>query len=111
MKIDLAQLEFINPILREMALSVEARFGVEFTITSLYRIPKDTPSSTHEVLPLRAIDLRCHDHDLGEAIENYVNSIYQYDPNRTGKKCCMYHSVGNSGYHIHLQVHPNTALR
>lgn len=110
MKIDISNLEFINPILREMAKSVEAHFGVEFTITSLYRIPKGSPTSTHEVLPLRAIDLRCHDHDFGEAVETYVNSIYQYDPNRPSKKCCMYHSAG-SGYHLHLQVHENTELR
>ena len=80
MKIDLKQLEFINPILREMALSVEGHFGVEFTITYLLRLPVGG-SSTHQKLPLRAIDLSCHDNDLGEAIENYVNAIYQFDAN------------------------------
>lgn len=107
MKIDLSQLEFINPILREMALSVEGHFGVEFTVTSLYRIDDN---GVHGQLPLRGIDLSCHDRDLGESVENYVNSIYQYDPNRLSKKCCMYHDAG-SGHHIHLQVHQNTALK
>ena len=106
MKIDLSQLEFIDPILREMALSVEGHFGVEFTITSLYRM---TGAGVHTVLPLRGIDLRCKDYDMGIAVEEYVNSIYQYDPNRMSKKCCMYHDGGN-GYHLHLQVHPNTEL-
>ena len=110
MKIDLSQLEFIDPVLREMALSVESHFGVEFTVTSLYRIPSGTPSSTHEVIPLRAIDLRCHDHDLGESVENYINSIYSYDPNRSSKRCCMYHDAGG-GFHIHLQTHSNTELK
>ena len=110
MKIDIGQLDFINPILREMAKSVEAHFGVEFTVTSLYRIPDGAPSSTHEVLPLRAVDLRCHDDALGFAVQHYVNSIYEYDPDRITKKCCLYHDAGG-GWHIHLQVHPNTRLR
>ena len=110
MKIDLNQLAFVSPVLREMALSTEAHFGCELIITSLYRIPNGIPSSTHEVLPLRALDIRCHDRDFGEAIESYVNAIYQYDPDRPSKRCCLYHDSGG-GYHCHLQVSDKTALK
>ena len=107
MKIDISQLEFINPILREMANSLKTIYGVEFTITSLYRI--DDPG-VHGQLPLRGIDLGCRDDNLGELIEADLNSVYEYDPNRPRKKVCMYHDSGG-GKHLHLQVHPNTRLR
>ena len=107
MKIDISQLEFINPILREMAQSLEHVYGVEFIITSLYRI---NDNGVHGQLPLRGIDLRCRDDNLGELIEADLNSIYEYDPNRSSKKVCMYHDTG-LGKHLHLQVHPNTRLR
>lgn len=107
MKLDLNQLMFVNPILREMALSIEGHYGVEFKITSLYRIDD---SGVHGQLPLRGIDLSCPDADFGDLIESYVNSIYQYDTNRPSKRCAIYHDAG-SGYHIHLQVHPNTRLK
>ena len=109
MRIDLGQIGFISPILREMALSVEEHFGVEFTVTSLLRLPVGG-SSNHQQLPLRAIDLRCHDDALGYAVEEYVNSIYEYDHHRPSKKCCLYHDVGG-GWHLHLQVHHHTRLR
>ena len=104
MKIDIAQLEFINPILREMAQFIEQQTGLEFTITSMYRIG-DT--GVHGQLPLRGLDLRCPNSYIGVEIEQIVNSKYQYDPNRPNMKCCIYHDAG-SGFHIHLQVHPNT---
>jgi len=56
MKIDLVQLEFITPLLREIALAIEERFG-EKTITSLYRIG-DT--GVHGTMPLSGMDLRCN---------------------------------------------------
>jgi hypothetical protein len=55
MQIDLKQLEFIDPKLREIALAVEDEFG-EQVITSLYRIDD---AGVHGTLPLRGIDLRC----------------------------------------------------
>jgi hypothetical protein len=109
MRIDLNQLEFIDPILREMAISVEHHFGVEFTVTSLLRLPVGG-SSNHQQLPLRAIDLRCYDDALGFSVEEYVNSVYEYDYHRPSKKACLFHDVGQ-GWHLHLQVHPNTRLK
>ena len=106
MKLDLAQLEFINPLLRDLALAVEERFG-EKTITSLYRIG-DT--GVHGMLPLRGLDFRCTSQIHGKEVETWVNERWIYDPSRETMKCCLFHSVGQ-GYHLHLQVHPNTIRR
>jgi hypothetical protein len=104
MKIDIRQLEFIDSKLREIALAVEAQFDVDFTITSIYRIGDN---GVHGALPCRGLDLRCRDDHFGRLIEDFVNTHWQYDPERENMKCCMYHDVG-SGKHIHLQTHPNT---
>jgi len=106
MKVDLAQLEFINPLLRELALAVEERFG-EKTITSLYRIGD---KGVHGMLPLCGLDLRCTSQIHGQEVETWVNDKWIYDPSRPGKKCCLFHNAGN-GWHLHLQVHTNTRRR
>jgi len=71
MNIDLQQLEFISPLLRRMVTDLERHYGVEFTVTSLYRM--DNESSVHGQLPLRGVDLRCLDNRMGAIIESYVN--------------------------------------
>jgi len=106
MKIDLNQLEFINLLLRELALAIEERFG-EKTITSLYRIGD---KGVHGTLPLRGIDLRCNSKDHGEEVEQWVNEQWIYNPHDLKRNCCLFHNVG-SGYHLHIQVHPNTVGR
>ena len=106
MKIDIAQLEFINHKLREIALAIEEKYG-EQTVTSLYRIDDN---GVHGTLPLRGMDLRCHDTTTGSVIESFVNGNWEYDPSRPEKHCCMFHSVGQ-GWHLHLQVHPKTVKR
>ena len=106
MKIDLAQLEFINPLLREITLAVEERFG-EKTITSLYRIGD---KGVHGTLPLCGLDLRCPSQGHGQEVEKWVNANWIYDPSRPEKKCCIFHNVGN-GWHLHLQVHSKTRKR
>lgn len=104
MKIDLVNLDFIETRVKSMAYDVEIFLGKEQTVTSLYRI---NDKGVHGTLPLRGIDLRCHDEIVGKQVEDYINSRWQYDPARPEKKCCMYHDVGK-GAHIHLQSHPNT---
>lgn len=103
MEIDLGQLEFIHPVLREIALAVEERFGTK-VVTSLYRIGD---SGVHGQLPLRGLDLRCRTRRHGEMVEKFVNDRWQYDPNRPEMQCCLCHNTGQ-GLHLHLQVHPNT---
>lgn len=104
MKIDLKQLEFIDSRLRKMAYDAEAELGKEGVITSLYRI---NDKGVHGTLPLRGLDLRCHDDKIGPDVAKRINQAWKYDPNRPDKVCCMYHDIGQ-GAHIHLQVHPNT---
>jgi len=98
------QLKFIDIKLRKLAVSVESYLGDEQTITGLYRIGDN---GVHGTLPLRGLDLRCQDDELGEKIARYVKSHYVYDPKQPDKNCCLYHNVG-WGKHIHLQVHDNT---
>ena len=108
LQIDYANLEFIDPMVREIVLAVHEEFPEANTITSLLRIPLNQ-GSTHETLPLRATDLRCWDDDLGEAIEKWVNTRWLYDPSRPHKKVCMYHeNRSGGGKHLHFQSHPNT---
>lgn len=53
MKADIHQLMFIDKMLRSIVTTTEGFFGVEFTITSIYRI--DDPG-VHGQLPVRGID-------------------------------------------------------
>ena len=104
MNIDINQLEFIDRKLRDVLLFVEKETGIEFSITSLYRIG-DT--GVHGTLPVRGTDLRMRNLKIGHEIEALVNSNWQYDLTRPDTKCALLHGEG-SNLHIHLQVHPNT---
>lgn len=107
MNIDIKQLEFIHPILREILIWMEEYFSTIFTVTSLYRVGDN---GVHGTLPLRATDLRCTSDELGSYIEDRVNSLWAYDHNRPKMKVCIYHDVGR-GKHLHIQVHSNTKRR
>lgn len=104
MNIDLSQLEFIDKKLRDMAIETEENFGVDFVITSLFRIGDN---GVHGTLPLRGLDWRCRDILFGKLVEDQINKHWKYDPTRPDMKCCMCHDVGG-GIHLHLQVHANT---
>lgn len=104
MQIDIQQLEFIDPQLRKMAVWVEEKTGVKFTVTSLYRIG-DT--GVHGTLPLRGLDFRCRSMEFGITVEALINKNWKYDPKRPLKTCCLLHGEGTN-LHLHLQVHPNT---
>lgn len=104
MKTDINQLEFIDRKLRDMAIWIEEKTGLEFTITSLYRIDDN---GVHGTLPLRGLDFRCRNLETGITIEALINTFWIYDRNRPGKKCCFLHGH-DSNLHFHFQVHPNT---
>lgn len=104
--IDIYDLDFIDPTLKEVLKSREEITGPG-VITSLYRI--DDPG-VHGTLPLRGIDERCHLKSVGEAIAGYINARWIYDPTRPKKKVCICHNTG-AGLHIHYQVHANTTRR
>ena len=107
--IDLYQLEFIHPLLREVMKDKEQEFGSR-EITSLYRIGDPR---CHGQLPLRAIDEKCKNKKAGDLIARWINERWQYDPDRPKMKVAICHETfderGRSkGLHLHYQVHPNT---
>ena len=104
MKIDIRQLEFIDSTLREIMIFVEDDTGLEFTITSLYRIGD---KGVHGALPLRGGDLRIRNKNIGKIVAATVNLLWQYDDKRPNLKCAIIHGQG-ANLHLHLQVHPNT---
>ena len=104
MRIDTDQLEFIDGKLRKILSWVEDTTGLEFTITSLYRIGD---KGVHGSLPLRGTDLRCRNMQVGTMVESLINSHWQYDSSRPTMKCAVLHGSG-SNLHIHVQVHPKT---
>lgn len=104
MRIDIGQLKFINYMLRRILVNLEKKTGIEFTITSIYRIDD---SGVHGTLPVRGVDLRMRDGAIGEEIRDSINAEYQYDFNRPRLECCVLHGVG-SKLHLHIQVHKNT---
>ncbi len=103
-ELDLAQLDFVDPLVRKIVLETQAACGVRFIVTSIYR-PGD--KGVHGTLPVRGVDVRMRDLDLGLTIEDKVNSLWQYDPRRPSIKVCEAHGEG-ANFHLHFQVHPNT---
>lgn len=107
MHIDTDQLYFLDRKLRKLVAWLESRTGLQYTITSLFRIDDTGP---HGTMPVRAVDLRCRNDQVGHALEFFVNSEWEYDPKRPEMQCAIYHDVGK-GEHLHLQVHTNTKKR
>jgi len=86
--------------------------------------------STHDSVPLKAIDIRSSVFDNPEDIAGEVNAHWTYDPERPTKLCCLLHAVCpncktsntvplhdncvicgeniKARWHFHCQVHPNT---
>lgn len=93
----------LDPKLQEIAEWAKDNWGLDI-ITSGYR-PGDT--GVHGQQPVRGLDLRCRDRQVGEMVEALINSKWKYDPNRPNMNCCLFHDIGQ-GIHLHLQVHPNT---
>ncbi len=104
MRIDINQLEFIDKNLRTILTETEARTGIEFTITSLYRIGDN---GVHGTLPLRGTDWRMRSQAIGERVEQEINNRWTYDPARLGHKCAVLHGEGYN-LHLHIQTHPQT---
>lgn len=107
MDIDIKQLKYYHPILRELLPWLEETTGLRFKITSQYRIGDE---GVHGTLPLRATDLRCRNQLIGEAIAHFINSEWCYDHIRPDMLCAVLHGEGTN-LHLHIQVHPNTRIR
>ena len=106
MNIDIGQLEFIDKTLRLILVDIEAHTGLEFTITSLYRM---NDGGVHGTLPLRGVDLRMRDESIGHELEKYINFKWMYSV-EIGKQCALLHGRGFN-LHLHIQTHKDTRLR
>lgn len=104
MRTDYKQLEYLHIILRTLLAWLERETGLEFTETSSYR---DSGTGVHTTMPCRGYDLRMRNKMIGQAICDFINSHWIYDPRRPDMKCAIIHGEG-SNLHIHVQVHPNT---
>lgn len=93
-----------HPKLRQLSTWLAERFGL-IVITCGYE-HRDYPS-THNVIPLRALDIRSWIYDAPEIVAANINRHWQYDPKRPEFLVALYHDVGR-GNHIHCQVHDNT---
>ena len=104
MNIDTQQLKYYHPKLRKLLPWLEESTGLNFTITSQYRIDDD---GVHGMLPLRGTDLRMRIISIGRKIETHINENWHYDPDRPDMKCAILHGEG-SELHLHIQVHHKT---
>lgn len=91
-------------MLSEIEFYVMKAFGM--MVTCAYR-KKRHPNDLHGTNPVRAKDIRSWCYDKPTQVVNVINKVWEYDYKRPGKKVAVYHNSGE-GYHIHLQVHPNT---
>ena len=107
MQIDIRDLKFIDQTLRTISTEFEDETGLTLTITSEYRIGD---KGVHGQLPLRGIDYRMKNMEIGKVIEKVINEKWCYDPARPHKKVAVFHDVGK-GIHLHVQSHPNTVRR
>ena len=105
MKIDIAQLKYYHPRLRQILQWLERKTGLTFTVTSQYRIDDD---GVHGTLPLRGTDLSCKVPTIGKSVERFINANWIYDPDRLNKRVARYHGPVP---HLHIQVHPKTQRR
>lgn len=97
-------MQFIDKKLSNIISWIESEVGVEFIATSIYR---DGDQGVHGQVPVRGIDLRMRNHQVGFAIADLINSSWVYDTERPKMKCCLLHGTG-SNMHLHVQVHPRT---
>lgn len=101
-RLDYKQLEMLDTILIKVLEDVEEEFGPQ-TITSLYRKGR----GIHSTIPLRAIDLRCYNEDMGNLISGWINNRWTYDAERPSYQVAIYHNSGQ-GWHLHLQTYART---
>ena len=100
-------LSFVNwhPKLIELVRWFDFTFPGKLCITDGYR---HGDKGCHGTEPLRAIDQRSWVFQDPKAIADIINSKWEYDSKRPGKRVCYYHKTKSGAYHFHFQVHPNT---
>ena len=97
----------LHPTLNEMVIELDAVAGPGMC-TSAYR-PND--NGVHGQMPVRGYDRRCRNAAMGNAIAQWINRKWQYDPDRPDMVCCIFHKLDAHGWHLHIQVHNNTVRK
>ena len=115
----LSQMQHLSSLDTKLRQVVEDLMDVwpakNMVITSIYRTPEEDAalgaSGIHSCDPHRAIDIRITNlsggQEKADEVAGVINSIWQYDPNRTNLKVAV-SKLHGSGPHLHVQVHPNT---
>ncbi len=104
-----------HPLLTEVLIWISHLKKMEMILTSDYRYKRihENDPGIHGTTPLRAIDLRSWTMRNPTEIRDKINKAWLYDPDRPGKRVCVYHEVQKfdgvlSGKHFHIQVCNNT---
>jgi hypothetical protein len=86
--------------------------GLDMIVTRIQGPPIKGETGVHQSNPHRAFDLstRALQYDKAKKIEQTINASWEYDSARPQMDVALYHDSG-SGYHLHVQVHANTAQR
>jgi len=107
--------ERLDPVLKVLIYLAnghsEQTFGKALWITSLFR---EGDKGVHGYWRGADLDNGGSTHGQLREVCNYINEIFIYDLERPDMVCAMFHTVdpkGKKGWHIHLQVFPNTRLR
>ncbi len=97
-------------IIMDIVVFCEENFSKDVIPTSIYRPFNGKKHSVHNVY--RGFDFRSRIFTKEEinAILDYVNDKYIYDPLRPNYKVAIFHNVGY-GWHFHIQCHPRTRRR
>ena len=96
----------------DMALYTKLEFDEQIVITSIFRdIVEGRKLSVHNFW--RGIDIRSRNFTKPQidAILDYVNKRWVYDPSRPILKVIQYHCVAGSAWHFHVQVHKKTVFQ
>lgn len=96
----------LHPTLEEMVLELDEIAGPGLC-TSAYR----PGPGVHGQMPVRGYDRRCRNAAMGNAIAQWINRKWVYDPDRPDMLCCIFHKIDEYGWHLHMQVHPQTERR
>lgn len=96
----------LHPTLEEMIIELDAVAGPGLC-TSAFR-PGD--AGVHGQMPCRGYDRRCHDAGVGNAIAQWINRRWDYDPDRD-LQCCIFHKVNTHGWHLHIQCSSKTVRK
>ena len=104
----------LKQIVEEAAEFAKEKHKWEFTLTSIFRTPKeDTALGASGIHTLwRAVDVQTKGKRKTAiaAVSKFINERWVYDSNRPNLNVCFKEPHGKE-IHAHFQIHPNTKLR